>query len=185
VTSTSTTRMDGTVERVGEGRAVFSEDLVYRYRLSRIWNTAGGNARLACWILLNPSTADENVLDPTLRRCMGFTRRWKLDGMLVVNAFGLRSTDPRLLLDEDDPVGRLNDEFIIRALAESSIIVLGWGANEAVRRTNRDLAVLALVRRSGKNAKCLGTTKDGSPRHPLYLPGNAELVEYGRREAHL
>ncbi len=178
------TRTDGTVERVGEGRAVFSADGLHRYRLSRIWNIAGGNARLACWILLNPSTADESVLDPTLKRCLGFTKREGLDGMLIVNLFGLRSTDPRRLLEDPDPVGRLNDEFIERALWESEFVVLGWGANEAVRRTNRDLAVLALVRRSGKNVKCLGTTKDSSPRHPLYLPSDAELREYGTRRTH-
>lgn len=176
--------MSGTVERVGTGRAVFSEDMVYRYRLSRIWNLRGGDPLLACWILLNPSTADENVLDPTLKRCFGSTKRTGLDGMLIVNAFGLRSTDPRKLLDDPDPVGPLNDEFIERALWESEFVVLGWGANEALRRTNRDLAVLELVRRSGKNAKCLGTTKDGSPRHPLYMPSGAELVEYGTRRTH-
>lgn len=182
--STSIARMDGTVERVGAGRAVFSEDMVYRYRLSRIWNLAGGNARIACWILLNGSTADQDRLDPTTKRVDGFTRRPGLDGWIVVNAFGLRSTDPRLLLTHPDPVGRLNDEFIERALWESEFAVLGWGSNEAVRRANRDLAVLALVRKSGKNAKCLGTTKDGSPRHPLYLPSDAEFVEYGERRTH-
>jgi len=176
------TMADGTVERIGEGRAVFSEDLVYRYYLSRIWNRTAG-ARLACWILLNGSTATENVLDPTLRRGKGFSIRLGFDGMIVVNAFGLRSTDPRLLLTHPDPVGRLNDAYIIRAVAEADTVIVGWGANEALRRTNRDLAALALVRRSGKTPKCLGTTKDGSPRHPLYLPGNAELVGYGRTEA--
>ncbi len=170
----------GTVERVGNGRAVFSEDLVYRYRLSRIWNNAGGAARLACWILLNGSTADQDRLDPTTKRVDSFTRRFGLDGWIVVNAFGLRSTDPRLLLTHPDPVGPPNDEFVERALWESEFVVLGWGANEALRRTNRDLAVLDIVWRSQKNAKCLGTTKDGSPRHPLYLRSDAELVEYGR-----
>jgi hypothetical protein len=174
----------GTVECVGTGRAVFSEDMVYRYRLSRIWNLAGGCARLACWILLNGSTADQDRLDPTTKRVDSFTRRFGLDGWIVVNLFGLRSTDPRKLLEDPDPVGRLNDEFIERALQESEFVVFGWGANEAVRRTNRDLAVLALVRRSGKNAKCLGTTRDGSPRHPLYLPSDAELREYGTRRTH-
>jgi hypothetical protein len=179
--TSSTVRHDGTVERVGEGRAVFSADGAYRYRLSRIWNLAGGNARVACWIMLNGSKADENVLDPTVRRCVGFSMREGMDGLIVANAFGLVSTDPRALLAHRDPVGPLNDEFIERALWEAEIVVLGWGAHEAVRRTNRDLAVLALVRRSGKTAKCLGRTADGSPRHPLYLRKDAALVEYGGR----
>ena len=175
--------MVGTVERVGEGRAVFSADGLYRYRLSRIWSNHGGLARLACWILLNPSTADQDVLDPTLRRGLGFTKALGLDGMLVVNLFGLRSTDPRALLAASDPVGPENDEFIQGAVNESELVVLGWGAHEAVRRTGRDLTITAMIRRRGdRTMYCLGRTADGSPRHPLYLRSDAKLVEYATEQ---
>jgi hypothetical protein len=82
-------------------------------------------------------------------------------------------------------VGPENEDHIMRAVNESEMVVLGWGANDAVRRTNRDLWLTDMIRRRGdRTMRCLGTTRDGSPRHPLYLPSDAELREYGTRRTH-
>lgn len=155
--------------------AVFSQDLVYRYTLARIWNP-----RLSAvnFVLCNPSTADADRLDPTLRRCVGFARAWGYGGMIITNIFALRSTDPAGLRRVDDPIGADNDAQILRAAdmfsAVRGRIVCGWGVHgaylgrgEQVRRLLRDRALW-----------CLGTTRGGHPRHPLYLRTDTRLQCY-------
>ena len=91
--------------------ATFSPCRKYRYTLGRIWNE---KAPTACWILLNPSTADERQLDPTLRRCVGFSRAWGFGSMVVVNIFAFRSPYPSNMYAALDPVGPKNDQHIRR-----------------------------------------------------------------------
>jgi len=123
------------------------------------------------------ATADAFTADPTVRRCLGFARAWGAGGLTVLNVFALRSTDPRALDRHPDPVGPANDAVIRRHLAGAMAgrIVAAWGADKAVRATGRDAALCALVRATtGQVLACLGVTKGGAPRHPLYVRGDVQ-----------
>jgi hypothetical protein len=155
-----------------ESGAVFDVSGRYRYSLWRAWSAY--NPRIV-FILLNPSTADEQRNDPTIRRCIGFARAWKFGSVEVVNLFAHRATDARELLKIDDPVGDENDLFLIQAVERCSIVVVGWGIRGTL--LGRDSQVLSLL--AGRKDKfCLGITKDGQPRHPLYVKGDTILVPF-------
>ena len=147
--------------------AVFSDDRVYRYELRRVW--AAGP--LVAFVGLNPSTADETVDDPTIRRCIGFAKRWGYGGLVMVNLFAFRATDPRVMRAAADPVGPANDEHLERLTGEVDQFVAAWGAGGTYM--DRDLAVLPII---GWHLRALGHTKDGHPRHPLYVRADAQLV---------
>lgn len=161
----------------GIAAAVFdSKVFAYRYLLTRIWDPA---KKPAVFVMLNPSTADALADDPTIRRLAGpkgFARRMGAGGLVVVNLFGLRSTDPRALRHHPDPVGPLNDVFIRRATAGAFTVVAAWGAGGVEH--GRGPRVAATLRDRGVALQCLGTTSTGQPRHPLYLPSAAVLEPY-------
>ena len=142
----------------------------YRYTLHREWN--GGDCGVVCWVMLNPSTADAVRDDPTIRRCIGFSRRWGFNSLVVVNLFALRATDPNVLLLDANPVGPGNDDAIRHAAQEASLIVAAWGAHPAMVRGRRDQRVRDLC----AALHCLGTTRGGHPRHPLRLRADTQLV---------
>jgi hypothetical protein len=155
--------------------ATFSADRAHRFRLWRRW----GTNMPACFLLLNPSVANETQLDPTLRRCRSFAKAWGCGGMVVVNLFALVSPYPEALLTHPDPVGDGNDEAIARAARESSIVIAGWGAHpKAKERAEHVVDML----RGVCELKCLGKTKDGHPRHPLYVRGDTVAVPFAIRE---
>lgn len=154
----------------------------YRYKLLRRW--AQGPTVL--WVMLNPSTADATVDDPTVRRCILFTQRWagtgehpRYGGLVVANLFALRSTDPRELKRVDDPVGLENDRYIIEAVRDSEMVIAAWGVHGRLHDRDRD--VLGLLREHRKPVRCLGVTKGGDPRHPLYMPNSSTPVPYAGR----
>lgn len=151
------------------GYAVLSEDGVYRYRLIRSW----GEGDRCVWVMLNPSTADDEVDDPTIRRCMGFARSWGFDGMEVVNLFALRATNPRTLQSHPDPRGSDNDAFVHDAMIDRRLTVVAWGSHPLAAIEGIRWAEIA--RRSGAELRCLGTTKHGAPRHPLYVKADQPL----------
>jgi hypothetical protein len=129
--------------------------------------------------MLNPSVADEVRNDPTIRKCQGFQARWGHGGSCeVVNLFALRATDPRELSKHPDPVGAENDEHLRRAADEvvsaKGRIVVAWGAHRFARRRAEEVRRIYWPFR----LDCLGTTKDGSPRHPLYVPYSQPLVPW-------
>jgi hypothetical protein len=146
----------------------------YRYLLTRIWDPATAPA---VFLMLNPSTADAMDDDPTIRRCTSFARREGAGGLVVVNLFGLCSTDPRALRHHPDPVGPLNDAFIRRAAAGAGTVIAAWGA--AGVEHGRGPRVAETLRARDVQLQCLGMTSTGQPRHPLYLPGAAVLEPYG------
>lgn len=150
------------------GGARFSADGRYRYRLWRHWDAS--RPRVA-FVMLNPSTADARRDDPTIRRCIGFARRWGFGGVEVVNLFALRAPDPRALRVAADPVGPANDRYLRRTLRSVSHIVLAWGTDRMARRSSG-----ARLLFSRRRSRCLGLTRSGEPRHPLYLRGDARLV---------
>lgn len=146
----------------------------YRYTLSRYWQPA---VQSLLFIMLNPSKADAEKDDPTIRRCMGFARRDGFGGIHVLNLYALRATNPRDLWTADDPVGPDNDQHLagvlIMAAEDDRPVVAAWGANA---RPDRVAAVCAMF--GGYRLSAFGTTKAGAPRHPLYLPGTAELTPW-------
>lgn len=171
----------------GASRAVISECGLYRYSLSR---DLGGHSPFAVFIMLNPSTADAEQDDPTIRRCMGFAKSWGCGKLFVLNLFAIRATDPKNMLAADDPEGPENWEHFRRRFdlgahedpltRDKDVIVCAWGAHGTHR--NQDRTVMGWFDRWGITPKCLGTTKSGQPKHPLYLPSNAALTPYkGRR----
>ena len=156
------------------GRASFDRTGAYRYTLHRVW-TPG--AAVVCFCLLNPSTADAHVLDPTLTRCLGFAQRWGYGAMEVVNAFALRSTDPAGLRAHPAPVGPGNDRAIRRAVERANLIVVGWGTHASLADRGAQLS-RAITRWSNAPVTCWGRTQGGHPRHPLYLAKDTGLIPY-------
>ena len=155
--------------------AVISVCGTYRYRLDRVW---GPGDRLG-WCLLNPSVAGKEVNDPTVVRCVGFTKAAGYDGMSVFNLYARRATDPYDLVDDSlDNVGPRYWDYVEDVLREVSAVVCAWGAN--IMATDRAQVVLATITRMypAMPLLCLGTTKSGAPRHPLYLPLTSTLRPY-------
>lgn len=151
-----------------EKLATISDDGLYRYELLRRWEPA---EEVAVFVMLNPSTADAHLDDPTIRRCMGFARSWGLGGILVVNLYAYRATKPADLWKAADPVGPMNDDYL-RGHAEQSYIrdtplIAAWGANAKPERIAQVWALPWMER-----LQVLDLTKGGQPRHPLYLPGD-------------
>lgn len=146
-----------------QGSAAFSECGQYRYELTRRW----GAGPVATFIMLNPSTADAEQDDPTIRRCVGYARRWGCGALVVVNLYAYRATSPADLWTASDPVGPDNDWRLSAATGAPGPLVAAWGAHA---RPDRIAAVLALPGMGVLEA--LATTKSGQPRHPLYLRGD-------------
>lgn len=158
------------------GGATLSECGLYRYKLWRQWNSA---LPRMVFIMLNPSTADATENDPTIRRCIGFAKRERHGGILVLNLFAWRATDPKELLRVEDPVGPDNRGvwFESMGLAQESPPVVAWGALHKSLKWREDEAWRVLIR-----PVCLGTTKAGHPRHPLYLSKSTPLNPWGPQE---
>ena len=162
--------------------AELSADGRYRYTLARVWDTARPEA---VFVMLNPSTADADRDDPTIRRCIAFAREWRAGAIVVLNLFAKRATNPNALYASDDPIGPHNDIFVRkeldRIICTRSPVVCAWGTHGA--HLDRDRAMLAMIREAGIVPTCLGVTKDGYPRHPLYVAGGTKPIPYlGRAE---
>ena len=157
--------------------AKFSPDGRYRYILARNLGFQGDGR--VTFVMLNPSTADEHRNDPTVQRCVNFGRAWGYGWLYVVNLSPLRATDPNDLLAEGpEPadVWETNVDYIQKAVSLSDLVVAAWGVHgEAEGRAER---VLDALLRKGWEVHCLGTTKHGHPRHPLYIPKATAPVRF-------
>ncbi len=166
--------MSGSVTR----HAVISECGRYRYLLTREWQEPLLLPHRACrlaFIMLNPSTADGTVDDPTIRRCMGFAKREGYYGIEIVNLYALRSTDPtEVALSQDSAIGTENDHYISKISLSCGDVVAAWGAWIFARERARQVAEML----RGVTIKCLGVNKDGSPKHPLYVPKGAAFIPW-------
>jgi len=118
---------------------------------------------MCAFIGLNPSTADEDKDDPTVRRCIRYANSWGYGGLYMLNAFAWRATDPEEMKAANNPVGVSNDSTIQKYAARSEIVVAAWGNHGSF--LNRSNEIKKLV----PGLKCLGITQSGEPRHPLYL----------------
>lgn len=145
----------------------------YRYSLLRRW----GEGPAATFVMLNPSTADADLDDPTIRRCVGFARVLDCSALYVVNLYAWRATDPDELWKADEPVGPGNDRTLavqIASAANSSRpLIAAWGANARDDRVRTVLAMPGAVAFSA-----LHVTKGGAPGHPLYLPASARPIRW-------
>ncbi|MFI6513627.1 DUF1643 domain-containing protein [Streptosporangium sp. NPDC050855] len=137
----------------------------YRYDLWRTWNTAA-QPSICAWVMLNPSTADADQDDPTIRRCRAFSKAWGFDGMVVRNLFAFRAANPQELLTADDPIGPDNDLWIGR-LNGMTRIVVAWGTGCYPRLAGERWRQVA-ARLAPLHPMCLRTGRDGQPVHPLY-----------------
>lgn len=155
--------------------AIISECGKYRYLLTRDSEVAAPDRGTALFLMLNPSTADATLDDPTIRRCRSFARAWGCAGLSVANLYAFRATRPADLWQADDPIGPDNDALLGRLAAEYGDIVCAWGANA---KTDRVLAVAETLINAGARLWCFGTTKDGQPRHPLYVKGDTQLIPW-------
>lgn len=140
--------------------AIFSEDRKYRYTLTRTWFPGKS---YVCFCGLNPSDADENIDDHTVTRCIRFAGSWGYGGLIMVNAFAFQSKNPNLLYTVEDPVGPQNDFWLKKVSADAGITIMAWGTKGGYM--NRDKEVIKLL----TNPHYLALTKEGYPRHPLYL----------------
>lgn len=153
----------------------------YRYMLWRTWDRGLGNCG---FVMLNPSTADAAEDDPTIRRCIGFARAWGFGSAYVANIFAFRATKPADLRAAKFPVGPENDRHLIMLATQCTRVVVAWGASCRWKwRQHQDWKTLCVLRNSRPGLEqilCLGTTKAGFPRHPLYVRGDTTPVPYVR-----
>lgn len=157
--------------------AVISPCERYRYWLHRRW--LGGEG-WTVFVMLNPSTADASLDDPTIRRCIRFAKDFGSRGVIVVNLFAWRATDPRNLpANLIEAEGPENHAYITQAcelagqyeppdMRRPGKVICAWGANEVARE--QVPTVMGWIESAFGEPLCLGKTKDGSPRHPLYVP---------------
>lgn len=154
--------------------AEISECGTYRYTLDRTWDAA---CKGLVFVMLNPSTADAELDDPTIRRCISFAKRENYGAIRVVNLFAFRATDPAELAKADCAVGPLNEKRLFECIkwaAEGHTqIVCAWGAHPFIG--NKANGFRAVARVNNATLYCLGRTKDGHPRHPLYVRGDQPL----------
>lgn len=152
--------------------ATISECGQYRYTLTREWLAGYGRV---VFVMLNPSTADATQDDPTIRRCIGFAKALGAGALDVVNLYALRATNPRELWKVADPIGPDNDAHIRRVVQCEHVryVIAAWGKNA---KADRVRAFAKLVHPTPLHA--LRTSADGTPHHPLYLPGDLKPVRF-------
>lgn len=158
-----------------ERDAVISDCGRYRYLLRRAWDHAKPRA---LFIMLNPSTANAEVDDATIRSCIRLSKSWGYGSFEVVNLFGLRATAPIELERADDPNGPDNDRIREAAISRCDVVICAWGANAYHLTSGVAQHVCGLIRSYRPAVYCLGKTKIGSPKHPLYIKSGTPLEAY-------
>lgn len=156
-----------------ERDAVISDCGKYRYMLRRSWDH---DKPRALYVMLNPSTADAEVDDATIRSCTRLAKGMGYGSFEVVNLYGFRATDPSELEKADDPIGPDNAKISDAAITRCDIVICAWGAHHMAERRARDIR--SWVRGWKPAAYCLGTTKSGAPKHPLYIKSGTPLEVY-------
>ena len=146
----------------------------YRYLLWREWD---GESKTVSFIMLNPSRADAQVNDPTIRRCISFAKAWGYGRLEVVNLFAYRTSQPALLKQAIEPIGKDNNHYILESVRRSDRVILAWGNHGLWRE--QDLCILELLK-TCERLYSLGTTKLGCPRHPLYLRSTVKPRKYDK-----
>lgn len=158
--------------------AVLSSCRRYRYALWRSWDEGAARSGYVLFIGLNPSTADERIDDPTIRRCVGFAKSWGFGKLCMANLFAWRATSPAQMKVAHDPIGPDNERLLDRMAADAALVIAAWGADGCFMQRGTEVASRL------SRLHCLRQTKDGSPAHPLYLPKHLQPVPFpgDRRE---
>lgn len=156
-----------------ESGAVFSDCRTWRYSLWRKW--AEGTTLAV--IGLNPSTADETLNDRTVSRCIRFAKDWGHGSYVMLNLFGVRSPYPQVIKESPDPVGPDNDDAIVCHCSSASQVLFAWGACSYIG--DRAEHVTRMLDGLGIKPYCLGVTKHGFPKHPLYIKADTKPVLFG------
>lgn len=153
---------------------IFSPCRTYRYTLWHEWDHGDGYCQ---FIGLNPSTADERTLDPTIRRCVQYAKDWGYRALCMTNLFAYRATQPSDMKAAADPVGADNDHHLTTIAREAGIVIAAWGTHGTHKgRANEVVELMPPMH-------ALKITKHGHPSHPLYLRRDARPVPYRHREA--
>lgn len=147
-----------------ERDAVISECGNYRYLLRRTWDHDKPRALI---VMLNPSTADAEIDDATIRSCIRLTKGLGYGSFEVVNIFGLRATDPKALAEAADPIGPMNEQVVAAAISRCDMVICAWGSHPMAARKSSFL--MGHIRSRRPAAFCFGVTKHGAPKHPLYI----------------
>lgn len=161
--------------------AIISLDNKYRFSLSREWEDVFAfHGERLLFVMCNPSTADADVDDPTIRRCKGFADRLHCRQFEVVNLFAMRATDPRELrkVEPGTAIHPANDDHIRTAIGRASTIICAWGNNGTLWDRDRWVLRLIQIHARGRSIVALKIGKTGQPAHPLYLPANSPIVNF-------
>lgn len=158
------------IETTTDRECLFSPCRKYRYSL---WRSTGnpGNSYVA-FIGLNPSTADEYKNDPMIRRCIWFAKDWGYAELCMLNLFGYRATQPEVMRSIADPIGVDNDQVIRDLASQAALVIAAWGVDGSYWHRD-EWAKAALPR-----LHCLGLTKEGMPRHPLYVKADVKPLPF-------
>lgn len=167
-----------TFQPIYEKGAIISECGLYRYELTRDWEREPSTPRLPI-IGLNPSVASATLDDPTIRRCVSFAKRDSFSGITMLNLYAFRATDPEEMFKADDPVGPDNMKYLelhaAISISQGAPILCAWGAGGSGGLARY---VTKLLVDKGASLVCLGLTKQGHPRHPLYVKGDTPFSPY-------
>lgn len=151
--------------------AHFSPDRRYRYTLWRIWEPEWPKIN---WLMLNPSTADENVEDPTIAKCIRFSQKWGYGSIVITNIFAFRATDPEDMKKEADPIGPNNDWYVWSSAKGAEKVICAWGNHgDHMKRANHIRYMLKDI-----PLHCLKVNNTGEPIHPLYVSFKTKPVPY-------
>ena len=157
-------------ELIGSG-AVFSDCREYRYCLWRKWDES---KKKIMFIGLNPSTADEVNNDPTVQRCINYSKKWGYGEFYMMNIFAYRTTYPTVLLEHPEPVGKENDSWLKKIYKKTDMCIGAWGNHgEFLDRSKQVLSLLPKIH-------CLKVNQSGEPAHPLYLKGSIKPFLYNK-----
>lgn len=148
--------------------AIFSDDRKYRYALWRLWDE---NKPLVMFIGLNPSTANENENDPTIRRVINFAKDWGYGGVYMMNLFAYVTAYPKELKECGNPVAD-NDHYLLNISMKCKDTVFAWGNFKEAEERSKE------VQNMFKKATCLGINKNGTPKHPLYIKSNTRQINF-------
>jgi hypothetical protein len=151
--------------------AILDKDRKYRYMLKRQWGERNDN--FINFVLLNPSTANETIDDPTIKACIKFAQNLNYDGFYVTNLFALRTKSPKVLKRNRNPIGEQNNKYIKKYAHKSKLVIVAWGNHGNL--LNRDNEVLKILSRI-QTPHCLTITQSGNPKHPLYI--NKEMKPF-------
>lgn len=153
----------------------------YRYVWPSDWlHDSRRDGKTLCFMMLNPSCADDSKDDPTMRKCKRIAKALYYKHLCIVNLYAARSSKPDKLRNMIDPVGKDNDEVIrkvLRRLNNSDLIICAWGASLFAKQ-ERINKVKTILRDCDASVSALKINKNGSPRHPLYVPKDTKPLRY-------